>query len=169
MSGIVVREEKPADKDHIHRVTELAFRGRPYADGDEQEVVNRLRQVGALALSLVAVEDDALIAQITFSPAEIDDGSGPWFALGPVSVLPGRQGEGIGSLLINEGLARVEAMGALGCILTGNPDYYQRFGFGFSPANVPARESAAHFMLKRFRGGPPEGAFSFHRAFYEDV
>jgi len=164
-----IREESIADQGDIRRVTELAFRDRPYADGDEQDVIDRLRAGDALALSLVAVDRKELVGQITFSHAEISDGSNPWFALGPVSVTPSRQGKGIGSALINEGLARIETMGALGCILTGNPDYYRRFGFELSAANVPNNELEEFFMLKLLRGRQTKGTFSFHSAFYGDA
>jgi putative acetyltransferase len=60
-------------------------------------------------------------------------------------------------------------MGALGCILTGNPDYYTRFAFKLAPQNVPVNESAAYFMLKLFKGVHPEGKFKFHEAFYNVV
>ena len=169
MTPIDVRVETAADQAGIRRVTEAAFRGRPYADGDEQEVVDRLRSSSALALSLVAVQNGELIGQISFSPATVEDGSSPWFALGPVSVEPSRQGEGIGSMLINHGLSRVEAMGALGCILTGDPKYYVRFGFNVAPQNAPANEPAAYFQLKLINGAQPNGRFTFHRAFYEAI
>lgn len=169
MSQIEIRKETEADEGDIYRVTELAFRDRPYADGDEQDVVQRLRESGALVLSLVAVENEILLGQVSFSPAINSGGSHPWFALGPVSVLPSRQGEGIGARLILAGLNEIESLGARGCILTGNPDYYRRFGFELAPANVPANEPAAYFMLKLFEFSPPEGSFSFHAAFYDET
>ncbi|MBD3647342.1 MAG: N-acetyltransferase [Pseudomonadales bacterium] len=163
---MVIRPETSADWPAIRRVTEIAFRGRPYAGGDEQDVIERLRARDALTLSLVAEDAGEVVGQVTFSPVESGDGSQPWYALGPISVLPGRQGAGIGARLIEAGLSEIEAQGALGCILTGNPEYYVRFGFSLSPDNTPVAESPDHFMLKRFRGEPPRGRFSFHEAFY---
>ncbi|MFT7244196.1 MAG: putative N-acetyltransferase YhbS [Candidatus Azotimanducaceae bacterium] len=52
------REETSADYPLIGELTELAFRGRPYAGGDEQDVIERLRALAALTLSLLAVDDD---------------------------------------------------------------------------------------------------------------
>lgn len=164
-----IRLEIEDDVAMIRAITELAFRGRPYAGGDEQDVIDRLRAVGALTLSMVAIVDGALVGQITFSPATIDDGSLPWFALGPVSVTPSHQGKGIGASLIEHGLAKIGELGALGCILTGNPDYYRRFGFELSPENVPSNESAEFFMLKLLHGKKPDGQFAFHKAFYGEV
>ncbi len=166
MQHLEIRPEKETDFGSIRRVTELAFCDRPYADGDEQDVIERLRSIEALALSLVAVNDEELVGHIAFSPAELSDGSKPWFALGPVSVLPSRQGEGIGSTLIQQGLAKIASCGALGCILTGNPAYYRRFGFELCPENVPPEESPEYFMLKLFNSRKPKGEFRFHHAFY---
>lgn len=169
MLKIEIRKELEADQTSIRVLTEAAFKGRPYADGDEQDVIDRLRRSNTLTLSLVATQEAAMIGQITFSPAVVEDDSSPWFALGPVSVLPSRQGEGIGSALIEEGLNRITAMGALGCILTGDPNYYSKFGFALSPTNSPDNEPEEYFQLKLLGGGQPIGKFSFDRAFYENV
>ena len=129
MLGPEIRSEKVSDFEVIHAITEIAFREMPYADGDEQDVVDRLRAANALTCSLVAVVAKEVVGHIAFSPAIAGDNSHPWFALGPVSVLPGFQRRGIGSTLIVDGLAKIEDIGALGCILTGNPEYYRKFGF----------------------------------------
>ncbi len=168
MSNIEIREEQSEDYAAIYSVTKLAFRDMPFADGDEQDVIDRLRAQEALSLSLVAIIDKEVIGHIAFSNAFVEDGSQPWFALGPVSVTPTRQLHGIGSALINSGLAKIEQAGALGCILTGNPEYYKRFGFELAPQNVPANEPEKYFMLKLFKDVHPVGKFKFDKAFYGD-
>lgn len=50
----VVRHENRSDIDAIYRLTQRAFAGKPYSGGDEQDLINALRDVGALTLSLVA-------------------------------------------------------------------------------------------------------------------
>jgi len=169
MLKIEIRRELETDQNTIRELTEAAFDGRPYADGDEQDIIDRLRSSNALTLSLVATQEGEVIGQITFSPAIVEDASSPWFALGPVSVVPPRQGEGIGSTLIEEGLGRIASMGALGCVLTGDPNYYSKFGFALSPTNAPENEPEQYFQLKILGGEQPVGKFSFHRAFYEEV
>lgn len=166
-NGLIIRPEQPADQPVIYELTEQAFRGRPYAGGDEQEVINRLRERGELVLSLVAELQDEVVGQITFSPAQMADDSTPWFALGPVSVLPALQSKGIGGALINQGLDEILKLGALGCILTGNPVYYSRFGFEFAPEHAPANEPAEFFMLKCFTAVRPRGTFRFSASFYD--
>ncbi|MEM1229391.1 MAG: N-acetyltransferase [Pseudomonadota bacterium] len=165
-----IRAEIAADQAVIHALTRTAFKDQPYADGDEQAVVDRLRDRGALTLSLVALAGDTLVGQVTFSPAQREDGSGPWFALGPVSVLPQRQSRGIGGALIRAGLEDLRERGALGCILTGNPAYYERFGFALAGAHAPANEPAEYFMVKLLGASAlpatPISRFAFHPGFY---
>ncbi|MEO1934857.1 MAG: hypothetical protein ABGX04_08760, partial [Myxococcales bacterium] len=55
----------------------------------------------------------------------------------------------------------------LGCVLTGNPAYYQRFGFELAPKNVPKEEPREFFQLKLLSATKAEGSFAFHSAFYE--
>ena len=177
MMTILIREEQFGDEAAIFKITEDAFRGKPYAGGDEQILVDRLRAQKALVLSLVAVDDDkqadasraekTVVGHIAFSIAINTDGSAPWFAFGPVSVAPERQAKGIGTQLINQGLETIQSWGALGCILTGDPNYYSRFGFAVSPDFSPANEPAEYFQLKLLSNATPTGTFSFHPAFYE--
>jgi putative acetyltransferase len=166
MEKIEIRRESPRDVTAIHELTRQAFRDMPFAGGDEQEVIDRLRSSGCLVLSLVAVIEQKVVGQVTFSNATVADGTSPWFALGPVAVAPHLQAMGIGSALINRGLAEIKDLSALGCILTGNPNYYQRFGFVLAPRNVPANEPPEYFMLKLFTPRQPSGAFEFNKAFY---
>ena len=164
-----IRKERSTDCGLIRAVTEVAFREMPFSDGDEQDVIDRLRSAKVLSLSLVAVIEEKVVGHIAFSPARAGDESCPWFALGPVSVLPDLQRQGVGSTLIESGLGQIEDLGALGCILTGNPEYYRRFGFALSPKNVPPNEPEEFFMLKLFKATQVSGPISFHKAFYGDV
>jgi putative acetyltransferase len=164
-----IRAETRADFAGIYSLTKLAFTGMPYADGDEQDVIERLRASGSLVLSLVATINSDIVGHIAFSNASLSDDTTSWFALGPVSVLPKYQHRGVGSLLINTGLEKIEKRGALGCILTGNPEYYQRFGFKLAPDNVPENESELYFMVKTFTATVPHGIFCFDDAFYENM
>lgn len=168
MSRHRIRPETAADAPAIRALTAAAFRGKPYAGGDEQDVIDRLRDAGELVRSLVAIEGDAIVGQITFSRASAPGGEPGWYALGPVSVLPARQGAGIGAALVREGLAELRALGARGCVLTGDPTYYGRFGFTLAADNTPEGEPEAYFQMLCFDGSRPAGRFAFHRAFYGD-
>lgn len=167
--SVEIRAETSDDVDTIRELTDLAFRDMPYASGTEAEIVDRLRAAAALSLSLVATIGDEIVGQVTFSPAAASDGTQPWFTLGPVSVTPAYQRQGIGSTLIEQGLAMLRERGALGCILVGNPDYYRRFGFEVSPENSPQEDYAEFFMITTFSDTVPSGKFAFHAAFDEDT
>ena len=162
-----IRAEAPGDAAPIHNIIEAAFAGKPYADGDEQDLVDVLREVGALTLSLVAEVDGEIVGHIGFSPASPTATGQTWFALGPVAVKPELQGTGIGTLLIEHGLDLLRERHADGCILTGDPAYYRRFGFSLSPKHSPESEPEAYFMVKRLGASDlPEGPIHFHDAFY---
>ena len=69
--SVDIRLEQAGDEAAIYKVTADAFRGRPYAGGYEQDLLNRLRELGQLVLSLVAMDGDRLVGQITFSPVTL--------------------------------------------------------------------------------------------------
>lgn len=83
-------------------------------------------------LCLTARDDDeiaALAGTIRFWPVQIGENATPSLLLGPVAAHPTRQGEGIGAMLILEGLERAVDAGWQRCILIGDEPYYTRFGF----------------------------------------
>lgn len=164
-SPCFIRPESPDDIEAISKVIILAFEGKPYAAGDEAELVLRLRDLGDLAASLVAVCEGEVVGQICFSRAELEGRFCGWYALGPISVLPIYQGQGVGSALMREGLQRIADLGGEGCVLVGDPRYYCRFGFVVAPAHCPDHEPAQYFQVKQIGGKNPVGKFSFHPAF----
>ena len=111
--------ETPADIDAIFALTQAAFADHPHSEQTEGYINDALRRAGALTLSLVAHEDGRQVGHAAFSPVTIGDGSADWYGLGPVAVLPGMQGRGVGAALIREGLARLRALGAAGCVVMG--------------------------------------------------
>ena len=162
-----IRPETPQDISAIEKVTIAAFDGKPYADGTEHLIISRLREVGAMSLSLVAEMDGKIVGHVAFSVVTINGTDQGWYGLGPVSVLPELHKEGIGSRLIKEGLSLIREKGAKGCVLEGSPMYYQRFGFKTYPdlfyEGAPAPE---YFMALPFYDDVPQGKVEFHKAFY---
>jgi predicted N-acetyltransferase YhbS len=61
--------------------------------------------------------------------------------------------------------AAISELGARGCILTGAPAYYSRFGFAASPESAPTGEPSEFFMVKLLCGQLPVGPILFHDAF----
>lgn len=163
---MIVRPEREGDIDAIRTLTETAFRTAPHADGTEHLVVDRLRAAGALTLSLVAEEGGMVVGHVAFSPVRISDGSRDWYGLGPLSVDPSRQGKGIGGRLAREGLDRLKAAGAGGCVVLGDPAYYSRFGFAPDPRLALDGVPPEYFMRVAFSPVYGEGTVSYHPGFY---
>ncbi|MBT1444358.1 N-acetyltransferase [Shewanella sp. JM162201] len=176
--SIIIRDEFPADIEAIHALTIAAFANAPHTDNTEQFIVKALRDSGALALSLVAQlgaaelvnggeDGKQLVGHVALSRVEII-GNGSeldWFGLGPISVAPAQQRQGIGTELMLAAMARLEALGAGGCVLLGDPAYYQRFGFAPVPGLVLPGVPPEYFMARRFAGDWPAGEVRYHSAF----
>lgn len=166
---VVVRDETDADAALIAEVTIAAFKTLAISNHTEQYIIEALRAARALTVSLVAEQAGSIVGHIAFSPVTIADGTPGWYGLGPLSVLPGYQRQGIGSALIREGLSRLRQLNAAGCCLVGHPAYYPRFGFapiaGLFLEGVPSEV----FFALPFSEPPPQGAVQFHAAFLADA
>ncbi len=167
-NDVLIRGETPDDVGDIADVTVAAFRTLEISNQTEHFIIDALRAAGALTVSLVAEVDGRVVGHVAFSPVTISDGTADWYGLGPVSVLPEYQRQGIGGALIREGLLRLQALNARGCCLVGDPGYYERFGFeripGFGHAGVPEDV----FVAMCFDGRVPQGVVEFHEAFKAD-
>ncbi|RNA64902.1 N-acetyltransferase [Prosthecochloris sp. ZM_2] len=161
----VIRDETSADVEEITRVTVAAFQDLAVSSHNEQDVIIGLREAGALAVSLVAESAPRIIGHIAFSPVKISDGTPSWYGLGPVSVLPKYQRQGVGRALIEEGLLRLRRMEARGCCLVGHPEYYGRFGFEHVQGLVFEGAPPEAFFVLSFDGHVPRGTLTFHDAF----
>ncbi|WP_232071703.1 GNAT family N-acetyltransferase [Paraburkholderia pallida] len=160
-----IRPETPADIPAIHALTAAAFLHAPHTSHTEQYIVDALRAAGELVVSLVAVDGESLVGHIAMSLVALSDGTTGWFGLGPVSVVPERQGQGIGSRLVEHALDALRAQGAAGCVLLGDPLYYQRFGFAPEPALVLPDVPAEYFQALALRGPVPAATVRYSEAF----
>ncbi|RRH75084.1 GNAT family N-acetyltransferase [Falsigemmobacter faecalis] len=160
-----IRSEAPGETGAIAALITAAFIGVPQSDGTEARIVDRLRRQGGLRLSLVAVSEGGLSGHIAFSGVKIGGQAGAWYGLGPLSVAPDRQGQGIGSALLRAGLDRLQGLNAAGVVVLGDPGFYGRFGFavraGLRYPNVPLE----YFQALSFGAEIPEGVVSYHPAF----
>ncbi len=146
-AGFTVRVETPADEAGVRACEERAF-GRAL----EARLVDDLRRACPDCLSLVAAAaDGSVTGHLLFSPVTLDDarpadgagsqdpassrgdshgGAHPQgMGLGPLAVLPELQRQGIGSALVEHGLAELRAAGCPYVVVVGHPSYYPRFGF----------------------------------------
>jgi len=129
-AGCRIREERPDDHDRVRRVQNAAF---AHHEGRVGVLVDALREglSRSNGLSLVATEKDIVVGHAMFTgclldaPRKLVDVQ----VLSPVGVLPERQRQGIGSMLITTGLETLNARGVPLVFLEGSPGYYRRFGF----------------------------------------
>jgi putative acetyltransferase len=158
---MIIRPENGNDVQAIFDLTKAAFAPMGFSDGTEPGIIDALRADGDLLLSLVGVDDD-IIAHVAFSPMALDC-AGRWAGLGPISVAPGRQKQGIGTLLVREGLAQLKHLGFDGCVLIGNPKVYGPMGFvsgGLSYRDLPKEIVQWH----AFGAAKPSGEITFAAA-----
>jgi len=162
---MTVRLERPSDIPAITEVTRAAFKNHPVSRQTEHYIVDALRAAGALTISLVAEIDGRVVGHAAFSPIKISDRTADWYGLGPISVLPGLQRQGIGKALMHEGLALLKSIGANGCALVGDPAYYEQFGFRSVPELVHEGVPQEYVLVLHFGENRPHGTLVFHDAF----
>ena len=160
-----IRPERPDDVHAIRTLISAAFRSALHSSGTEAAIVDSLRSAGALTVSLVAVDECAIIGHVALSPVTINGKSNGWYGLGPVSVRPDRQRRGLGQLLIRTGLDRLRAMDAQGCVVLGEPFYYDRFGFISDPDLRYGHAPPEYFQRLAFTNNIPTGEVAYHPAF----
>jgi putative acetyltransferase len=168
--NISIRSEIPDDIAMIRKVNAAAF-----DTNAEAELVDRLRDAGATTLSKVAVLKKKMVGHILFSPVVIEskDSGLHVVGLGPMSVLPEHQRQGVGSKLVVAGLELCMSQGQPAVVVLGHPEFYPRFGF------VPSRQYSITceydvppevFMIKELRQGSlagHAGIAKYHQLFNE--
>jgi putative acetyltransferase len=167
-SEILIRRETSDDVSAIAEVTVAAFKTLAISNHTEQFIIAALRAAKALTISLVAEVDERVVGHVAFSPVRISDGCPNWYGLGPVSVLPEYQRQGIGKALIQEGLSRLKDLNAQGCCLVGDPEYYKQFGFKNIPGLVHPGVPQEVFLALSLDGHVPQGIVEFHDGFKAD-
>lgn len=123
-----IRESLTSDLESIRCLHLDAF------DEEENEEVSKLAldlvDDSSSILSLVAVEEDAVIGHVVFSPVSIsNNGNLSGFILSPLAVSPSEQKQGVGNKLIQFGLDLLAKSGVDAVFVLGDPNYYSRSGF----------------------------------------
>lgn len=158
-----IRQELSPDRQGVSEVNRLAF-GRE----DEGNLVDALRDRGAIICSLVAEENGVIVGHVLFSPAVLDDDGRETTvaALGPVAVRPSHQRRGIGDALIRAGLGVCREQGYDLAVVLGHSTYYPRFGFRPSrPLGIRWEHDAPEeaFMVMELQTGAPAGRMGIIR------
>jgi putative acetyltransferase len=160
-----VDQERPGDAAAIRALTTAAFEVAAHSNQSEARIIDALRDAGALTLSLIVSEGADIVGHAAFSPVRINGRAEGWYGLGPVSVRPDRQGAGIGSAIIREGLQRLRALKAAGCVVFGDPGFYGRFGFVSDPLLRYADAPDGLFQRLLFTPPMPTGDVTYHPGF----
>lgn len=163
--SIRIRPESPSDVAAIEAVTVAAFLNAVHTSHTEQFIVNALRRAGQLSVALVADDNGLIIGHIAISPVTLSDATIGWHGLGPISVAPARQGQGVGSQLMEQALNDLRKLGAAGCVVLGDPGYYSRFGFKAEPSVSLPDVPPAYFQALSFNGSFPHGTVAYHESF----
>lgn len=135
---IHVLQEKEEDYRQVEEITRIAFSypdrierggiGCPY----EHWMVHELRRRdGILPLSLTARIQGNIVGHLICSRAvvRLAEWELPVLNLGPVSVLPDCQRQGVGKALITDMLHRARQLLYGAVLFFGRPEYYPQFGF----------------------------------------
>jgi putative acetyltransferase len=156
---VTIRVERAGDEDAISAVHRAAFAGE-----DEVQIVERIRAGSDFlpGLSLVAEDRGAVVGHVILSRGWLD--GRPALGLGPIGVVPDRQGCGIGAALMHASLEAARTAGEQLVVLLGHPSYYPRFGFvtastlGITPPfDVPDEA----FMALELKPGAAQGGGGF--------
>ena len=121
--------EQAKDFRVIKEINDLAF-----GQGSESKLIENIRNADDFIpkLSLVFENEKLEITgHILFSPITIETKTASIrsLALAPMAVNPDFQNQGIGSILVKEGLKRCEELGYDSVVVLGHPKFYPKFGF----------------------------------------
>src|SRR4051812_31286392 len=122
MPSIQVRPECPADVAGVRAVLCAAF-----PTDAEARLVERLRASRNARVALVTEADGRVVGHVMFSPVTVEHAgsTGPGLGMAPVAVAvaPEFQRQGMGSRLVEAGLAAARGAGHAFAVVLGWPDY----------------------------------------------
>lgn len=163
-----IRTERPCDFDEIRAVVKSAFAGAQHTDGDEHNLVDRLRCAEEYIpeLSFVAEINGRIVGYAMFS--QINIGASKAIALAPLAVLPVFQNRGIGRALIEAGHRKAKEGDYCCSVVLGSPEYYSRSGYlPASPFGIeaPFEVPPQYYMVFPFKPELPHGTVRYSQAF----
>ncbi len=117
------------DREPVEDVVAAAFGEAP--DGRVVQLLRALEATAAVRASLVAREDEQVVGHVQLNRCWVDarERLVEVLVLSPLSVLPGRQGRGVGSALLAAAVEAAERLGAPAVFLEGDWTFYGRRGF----------------------------------------
>jgi len=164
-----IRPETLDDGLLIDVIQYAAFKNHPQhapgAQPTEHRIIRALRDGDALAVSLLIEMNGEAVGHIALSPASIGRDASGWLLLGPVGVLPARQGSGFGSALVRAAVRQAQARNAAGVVLVGDPGFYARFGFARVPGLAWPGVPDQYVLALPLADRSPRGDIACHPAF----
>ncbi len=170
---MIIREETIQDYEVVKHLVKKSFESAEHTDGDEYNLVGRLRKSEGFIkeLSLVAEEDGVILGYIIFTKAKIGNITG--LALAPLAVSPHAQKKGVGSALIKKGHEIAKSLGYDIVVVLGSEQYYPKFGYkpasGFgiqAPFEVPDENFMAVSLQEK--NNKVDGIIEYVSAFFEN-
>ena len=151
-----IREGGPDDRAALWRLYPAAF-----PDEDLLPLLDRMLQAADAPLMLVAEDRTGVIGHIAFTPCQSDAETRRLSMLAPLAVDPAHQRRGIGTALIEAGLARLKGEGIQAVYVLGDPAYYGRAGFvpnaDLAPPYPMPEEYRAAWQSLVLAGQEPQG------------
>lgn len=175
---LVLRAEEERDHPAVDKLTDAAFTSLPAgvsghgqrAPTIERRLLAGLRADGDIAteLTFVGEVDGEVVGHVACSWGTLAGRRA--VALGPISVRPDLQRQGIGAALVTAVVVTAEEAGEPVIVLLGDPEYYGFFGWVAAATlgiESPEPEWGAAFQARPLRSWSPElaGAFRYAPAF----
>jgi len=131
---ITLRQETPPDYAETENMIREAFWNLYTPACNEHYLCHIMRNCPAFisALDIVAVDNDKIVGNSMCLKSYIDSDKGEHYevlSLGPISVLPKYQRQGIGGMMIARTKEIAKSLDFNAILLCGDPDYYTRHGF----------------------------------------
>ena len=130
----IIRNEEERDYFEVENVTREAF-WNIYRPGCNEHLVThnfRNNQAFIKKLDYVMEDNGEIIGTIIYSHGTLrldNGGKMDFITFGPVGIRPDYQKNGMGQELIRYSMDRAKDLGYDAIFITGNPIYYNRFGF----------------------------------------
>ncbi len=175
-----IRQACKSDYKEIELLTREAFWNIYKPGCDEHLVVHNMHRNkrSIEELELVAVCSNKIVGHILYSQGYIKGiDNNTFLTFGPLSVSPSLQNKGIGSSLVETSLEKAYDLGVSAVFITGNPDYYSRFGFqsaskyGIYLDGISSDDDCPYFMVKILKKNVLQnmsGIYIFDKCFYVD-
>ncbi|GAE83743.1 GNAT family N-acetyltransferase [Bacteroides reticulotermitis] len=158
MTKYTIRQETQQDHAEVYQLIKTAFETAKVKDGDEQDFAVKLREGKNFIpeLSLVAEDNGKLIGHIMLTKTPVAQSNGERYEallVAPLSVLLAYRDQGVGASLMKEALRLAADLNYEAAFLTGDPTYYQRFGFqsaskfGITCPGIPDQFTLAYEII----------------------